>query len=223
MTMCQFRMVYEWFMAIMTSNEFIRRLRDNLQPQCITREKLPLTLEADSTHYNCLFNQPHNKCGHTDYLVINGQPEWIRDYLHWNILQGLPRLKPWLSKLLRKSFHVEEKQRKKKWENFSRNEDYDIPQVWLFSCTFLGGEYIMTSTNIGQNNKIWGPDTEMDPIYMDSILSYQRNWSVLLDINEIRLPGSQAHCNINVNLKPNPLLSVLKKPLLSGSLKVVVF
>ncbi len=39
-------------------------------------EKLPLTLGAHSMHYNCLFNQTHNKCGHTmhtDYHVINSE------------------------------------------------------------------------------------------------------------------------------------------------------
>ncbi len=57
-------------------------------------EKLPLISAADSMHYNCLFNQPHNKCGHGDYLMINGQMDLIRDHLHCNILQGLSRLKP---------------------------------------------------------------------------------------------------------------------------------
>ncbi len=45
-------------------------------------EKLALTLQADSFHFGCLFNQPHNKCGHTDYLVINGQSDLIRDHFH---------------------------------------------------------------------------------------------------------------------------------------------
>ena len=31
---------------------------------------------------------------------------------------------------------------------------YDIPQILLFNCTFLGYEYVITRINNGQHNKI---------------------------------------------------------------------